>query len=65
MDGQSLVNNKIPEYARAIAMRKADKELDNKFLKLPDIKHWEWLIFASSHDPIDSLNFARQLVDKK
>lgn len=28
----------IPEYARAINIRKADKELDIKFINLPNIK---------------------------
>lgn len=56
---------KIPEYARAMLMRKEDKDLDSKFNKLPDIKKWEWLAFACKNEPLNSLNFARQLVENK
>lgn len=55
---------KIPSHAIAMRMRKEDKELDNKFMKLPDAKCWEWLAYACKNEPLNSLNFARRLVEE-
>lgn len=52
-----------PSYAVAMELRKSDAELDQKFMALPGSKCWQWLQYATCHTPMESLAFARELVD--
>ena len=54
---------KKPDYAIAMELRMNDKDLNKKFLNLPDKIKWKWLAYACNHKPFESLGYAQSLVN--
>lgn len=53
---------KKTRYAKAIELRTADDELNEKFKLLPNAKQWEWCAYACNNEPKETIAFCRQLV---